>query len=223
MKASTPVWMICAALLASCANREPKINNYLATLPSDIPEPNQANGAIFQSGYEVPLFQNSVAHRVGDVLTITLSEKTAAAKSATTDTSKKHTVDMASPTIAGGGVTVNGRDILSASLDNASTFAGSGDSTQKNELTGNISVTVAKRLANGNLVVRGQKWISLNQGSEYLRIAGIVRPTDISPDNSVPSYKVADATISYGGRGTLAESNTKSWLARFFDSKWVPF
>lgn len=212
-----------ATFMAGCAARPPTPGNYLATLPPDVPESNQSNGAIYQTGYDVPLFQNSVAHRVGDVITITLSEKTAASKSATTDTSKSNKLDMAAPTIGGAGVTYHGKSILSASLDNSSDFAGSGDSTQKNELTGNISVTVAKRLANGNLVVRGQKWITLNQGSEYLQIQGIVRPTDIAPDNTIPSYKVADAVISYGGRGTLADANTKSWLARFFDSKWVPF
>lgn len=214
---------IAPVLLAGCTTRPPHVQDYLATYPEEQGATSQANGAIYQVGYDVPLFQNSVAHRVGDVLTITLSEKTAATKSATTDTAKTDKVTMAAPTIAGAGVTVRGRDILSASLNNSSSFAGSGDSSQKNELTGNISVTVARRLANGNLVVRGQKWMTLNQGSEYLQIQGIVRPTDIAPDNSIPSYKVADATISYGGRGTLADSNTKSWLARFFDSKWMPF
>jgi flagellar L-ring protein FlgH len=84
-------------------------------------------------------------------------------------------------------------------------------------------VTVAQRLPNGNLVVRGQKWIMINQGNEFVRVQGIVRPIDISPSNTVPSFKVADATISYGSHGAINSANTKSWLGRFFDSKWVPF
>ena len=113
--------------------------------------------------------------------------------------------------------------MLSGSLNDSSHFDGEGTSAQSNQLSGYISVTVARRLANGNLLVRGQKWITLNQGREFVRIQGIVRPVDIGPDNIVPSYNVADAVISYGGQGTLADSNTKSWLARFFDSPWMPF
>ena len=71
--------------------------------------------------------------------------------------------------------------------------------------------------------MRGQKWILINQGREFVRIQGIVRPIDISPSNTVPSYKVADASISYGSQGPLNAANSKSLLARFFDSPWMPF
>ena len=85
------------------------------------------------------------------------------------------------------------------------------------------TVTVAQRLPNGNLLVRGEKNIMINQGTEFVRIEGIVRPVDISPANTVQSYKVANASISYGSRGAINSANSKSWLARFFDSKWMPF
>ncbi len=78
-------------------------------------------------------------------------------------------------------------------MDNESSFAGNGASKQSNALDGAISVTVAKRFANGNLLVRGQKWITINTGREFVRVQGIVRPSDIAPDNSVVSWKVADA------------------------------
>ena len=129
---------------------------------------------------------------------------------------------MSAPTLLGVSPTVKGRNILNNSLSGASSFDGEGNSKQSNQLTGDISVTVAKRLANGNLLVRGQKWITINQGREYVRIQGIVRPVDIRPDNTVPSTKVADATIAYGSQGALNDSNSKGWLARFFDSKWMP-
>jgi flagellar L-ring protein precursor FlgH len=120
-------------------------------------------------------------------------------------------------------VTYHGTEILSAALDHDSSFDGKGDSAQSNKLAGDITVTVAKRLANGNLLVRGQKWIAINQGKEYVRLQGIVRPIDIESDNSIASNKVADATISYGGQGALADANTKSWLSRFFDHPLMPF
>ncbi len=218
--------LTCVAAIAACGGCRTVPHpdeSYAATLPEEVPVADAGNGAIYQSGHDVPLFENSVAHRVGDVLTITLDEKTDASKSAITTTKKNTSAAMAAPTLFGGAVTLKGRNLLSNSLSDASTFDGEGNSKQSNQLTGDISVTVAKRLANGNLLVRGQKWISINQGREFVRIQGIVRPVDIGPDNTVPSTKVADATIAYGSKGALNDSNTKGWLARFFDSKWMPF
>ena len=86
-----------------------------------------------------------------------------------------------------------------------------------------ITVTVVERLPNGNLLVQGEKWLRLNQGDEFVRIAGVIRPNDIQQDNTVTSDRVADARISYGGRGMVASSNRAGWLARFFNSAWYPY
>jgi flagellar L-ring protein precursor FlgH len=212
-----------AVSLNGCRSVPRPDENYAATLPEEVPVAEAGNGAIYQGGHDVPLFENAVAHRVGDVLTITLEEKTDASKSAITTTKKATAVDSSAPTLLGAPLTVHGRSILDNSLKGASSFDGEGGSKQSNQLTGDISVTVARRLANGNLLVRGQKWITINQGREYVRIQGIVRPVDIGPDNTVPSTKVADATIAYGSQGALNDSNSKGWLARFFDAKWMPF
>jgi flagellar L-ring protein precursor FlgH len=92
-----------------------------------------------------------------------------------------------------------------------------------NRLDGSIAVTVVARLPSGNLVVRGQKWLQLNQGKEFVRIEGVIRPIDLDPDNSIASWKVADAKIAYGGKGVLNEANSMGWLARFFQSPVMPF
>jgi flagellar L-ring protein precursor FlgH len=215
--------LVCASALTGCHSLPKPDDNYAATLPEEMPATMEANGAIFHAGHDVPLFENAVAHRVGDVLTITLQEATNATKSATTTTKKTTTEAMAAPTLLGVPLTFHGNNLLNNNLNDATTFDGEGSSAQSNALTGYISVTVSKRLANGNLLVRGQKWITINQGREYVRLQGIVRPVDIAPDNTIPSTMVADATIAYGGQGTLADANTKGWLARFFDSKWMPF
>jgi len=212
-----------AVILCGCASEHPPPTDYATSLPEEIPASGSGNGSIFQAGHDQALFDNAVARRVGDVLTIQLEESTNASKSAVTTTKKTTTDSLPGANILGGALTIHGRNVLSGSINDASQFDGEGTSAQSNQLTGFISVTVAKRLANGNLLVRGQKWITLNQGREYVRIQGIVRPIDIGPDNIVPSFNVADAVISYGGQGTLADSNTKSWLARFFDSPLMPF
>jgi len=214
---------LAATLLAGCITLPPHIDNFDATLPPDEAPQATTGGAIYQLGHDVPLFENSVAHRVGDVLTITLEEKTDASKSASTTTAKTTKANLTAPTVFGAPVSVHGVPILSGNLGNATSFDGSGDSKQSNALTGSVSVTIAKRLANGNLLVRGQKWITINQGREYVRIQGIVRPVDIAPDNTVSSLRVADASISYGQQGVIDSANHKGLLARFFDWKWSPF
>jgi flagellar L-ring protein precursor FlgH len=211
--------------LSGCAMHHLERNSeqFAATPPEAVTEQNAMTGSIYQAGHDVPLFENSVARRVGDIITIVLEEKTDAAKSASTTTAKNSAVALPGAKLLGNDVTINGNKILSASLDNKSSFDGTGDSKQSNALSGNVTVTVAQRLSNGNLLVRGQKWIMINQGREFVRIQGIVRPVDISPSNTVPSYKVADASIAYGSQGVIEAANSKSLLARFFDSKWMPF
>jgi flagellar L-ring protein precursor FlgH len=130
-------------------------------------------------------------------------------------------VDIPAPLFGGSPLSIGGKDI-SASLENSRRFEGSGDSSLSNRLQGNVTVTVAKRLANGNLVVRGQKWIEINQGREFVRIQGVIRTIDIQPDNTIPSYKVADASIAYGASGALADANRPGLLSRFFNSIWNP-
>lgn len=210
-----------AWLLAGCATTGGYTEDFAATWPEEMQRDTPAQGAIFQAGYDVPLFENVVAHRVGDTVTVILSEQTAAQKSSSTSTSKETSVDLPAPLFGGSPLRIGGKEI-SASMDNSRSFEGSGDSSLSNRLQGNITVTVAKRLSNGNLVVRGQKWIEINQGREFVRIQGVIRPIDIQPDNTIASYKVADASIAYGQRGALADANRPGLLSRFFNSIWNP-
>jgi flagellar L-ring protein FlgH len=210
-----------AFLLTACVT-EPKVPRYDATWPEVTEATTATSGAIYHADHDTSIFENSTARLVGDTVTILLVESTNASKTSKTSTSKATSLDLPAPVILGNPVTIKGNPI-GASMDHKSTFAGSGDSAQGNTLNGQITVTVAKRLPNGNLLVRGQKWLTLNQGSEFVRIQGIVRPIDIAADNSIASSKVADAMISYGGNGALADSNAPGLLSRFFNSKWMPF
>ena len=206
-----------SVLLSGCAGRAALVNDYDATAPEPLPSAEAANGSIFQAGHDLPLFENAIARRVGDTLTITLSESTTAQKSSSTTTAKKSSVGVDAPSFAGHAVPE-----LTAKLGSSNSFDGSGDSALSNKLEGQVTVTVAQRLGNGNLLVRGQKWIGINQGREFVRIQGIVRPIDILPDNTIPSSKVADARIAYGGQGALADASTPGLLSRFFNSVLNP-
>lgn len=193
---------------------------YPPALPPQPEAPPPTNGALYQPATALTLFDDVKARRVGDTLTVVLSERMQASKSASTDASKESTVDTGNPVIFGDSVTRNGEDILNNAWESSQEFAGKGSSSQSNRLDGSITVTVADVLPNGNLVVRGEKWLTLNQGEEFVQIAGIVRPADIAPDNSVPSFKVADARIAYGGNGVIPDANRAGFLTRFFMKLW---
>jgi flagellar L-ring protein precursor FlgH len=93
----------------------------------------------------------------------------------------------------------------------------------RNSLSGNITVTIHQVMPNGTMLVRGEKWLTLNQGDEYIRVSGLVRPQDIGPDNSIESTRLADARITYSGTGATHDANVMGWLARFFISPLWPF
>jgi flagellar L-ring protein precursor FlgH len=179
-------------------------------------------GAIYQGG-GLSLYADRVARDVGDLLTINLVESTAAQTSATTQVGKSSEIGIGGVELFGAPVTYKGRDILSASASGERDFDGQGKSSQSNRLQGSVTVSVIQRLPNGNLVVQGQKNLRLNQGDELVQIQGIVRPADIGRDNTVPSSKVGEARIVYGGRGALAQSNAMGWLGRFFNSRLMPY
>lgn len=218
--------VLCAfGLLAGCAVVSPRHDDaqWAPTPPvTQAAAPAVADGAIYHDAQNMELFVDPRAHRVGDILTVALVESTQASKKSSTSTSKTDKAAIAAPTVLGQLATLGGVP-ASIGLDGKRSFDGAGSSSQSNQLTGQITVTVAQRLSNGNLMVRGEKWLTINQGQELVRISGIVRPQDIGQDNVVASTRVADARISYTGRGTLADANARGWLSRFFNSKWMPF
>jgi flagellar L-ring protein precursor FlgH len=184
--------------------------------------PAPSSGTIYNPAGGFGLFMDLRARAVGDILTVMLVERTNASKESSTSTAKGTSIDTGSPVFAGRPMTANGLPFTNQ-IESDSSFDGQADSSQSNRLDGNITVTVVDRLPNGNLLVRGEKRITINQGEEFVRLQGIVRPVDIGPQNTVDSTKVADAQISYAGKGTLADANRPGWLARFFNSPWFPF
>ncbi len=178
------------------------------------------DGGLYMVDKNLALFSDVKARRVGDMITILLNERMQASKSASTDATKDTTLDTGNPLLFGSAVMRNGKDVLSNKWTTAQEFSGKGSSSQSNRLDGSITVTVAEVYPNGNLLVRGEKWLTLNQGEEYVQVTGIVRPADIATDNSLPSYKVADARITYSGNGAITDSNRPGLLARLFIKFW---
>lgn len=175
------------------------------------------SGAIYQSARNHNLYGDTVALNVGDVLTVTLEESTRASKNAETSITKDQEVSLLAAQLLG-------RDGLDVDTDvqHERDFEGSAEADQSNSLAGSITVTVTEVLPNGVLHIRGEKWLSLTNGDEYIRLSGLVRPQDIAPDNTVASNRIADARFAYGGTGDFDQANQMGWLARFFNSEWWP-
>jgi len=220
-------------VLAGCNSTPTRDPEFAAVRPQVSPPPRPTAGAIYQAGYGLTLFEDHRARRVGDILSIRLNESTSASKSAGTSVDKSNTTAITNPTILGTSPTFNlpgslplvstrGLNLQTA-LASSNEFDGDSASSQSNQLTGNIAVTVAEVLPNGNLVVQGEKILTLNQGHEHIRISGVVRTEDVDPDNTIDSTKVANARIIYAGEGPVADSNTMGWLSRFFISALFPF
>lgn len=225
MKTQLILVLTAVGFLTACSNTPQRMGKfeYEPAYPTNIPQAETArNGSLYQPG-AMDLFNDSKARRIGDIITVNLQEKMNAQKRAAANENKTNASSMGAPTILGGTVAAaaGGINFLGdTSFDSSHQFNGQGDASQSNSLTGNISVTVVEVIPNGNLVVRGEKWVTINQGEEVIRFAGIIRPADVGPDNSIPSTKVADARIIYSGDGLVSEATQKGWLARFFSNYW---
>jgi flagellar L-ring protein precursor FlgH len=216
--------------LAGCVAPTPKPNDpYYAPVLPRTPLPAAANnGSIYQAGFEQNMYGDRKAFRVGDIITITLNERTQASKNANSQIGKNSDTSVGLTSLFGSSLTTNnpiGSNDLSLNAGYSADRATKGDSKsgQSNSLTGSITVTVADVLPNGIIAVRGEKWLTLNTGDELVRIAGMVRADDIATDNTVSSTRVADARITYSGTGAFADASQPGWFDRFFLSPLFPF
>ena len=180
-----------------------------------------ANGAIFRAGQSGLFATDQRARRVGDILTVTFNEIFAATKAQTAASSKADafavTLPTGLPNILTGGFATDDSGVNGGGLTAGTnrTFSGAGNAAQSNSFTGSLAVTVTRVFPNGNMEVAGQKEITLNNGNEYVRVKGIVRPEDISATNIVSSTRLADAQIRYTGSGHLADASKPGWLSQF--------
>ncbi|MDX1705772.1 flagellar basal body L-ring protein FlgH [Pseudidiomarina sp.] len=207
--------------LSACTNvPDPVLVEPYAPVAVPQPAPAVPNGAIYQAqqGY-IPLFEDQRPRRVGDILTIMLEEEVNATKSSASQATRNSSmgVDLSGLPDALEQLAEYG---FAVSSDNE--FSGAGNSSANNRFSGTITVTVMEVLYNGNLRVRGEKQIAINQGTEVIRFSGTVDPRNINGLNNVVSTAVADARLEYLGGGYISEAQRMGWLQRFFN-KIAPF
>ena len=228
--------LLASLVLSGCVTPPPKPDDpyYAPVLPRTPLPAAQNSGAIYQPGFETNLYDDRKAYRVGDIITITLSERTQASKKAGSSMSKDSSAKLGLTSLFGGGVSIDNpstslnplkAEDLSLDVGYSGTrdTDGESDANQSNSLTGSITVTVAEVLPHGILAVRGAKWMTLNTGDELVRIAGLVRADDIATDNTVSSTRIANARITYSGTGAFADASQPGWFDRFFMNPLFPF
>jgi flagellar L-ring protein FlgH len=177
-----------------------------------LPPAPEANGAIFQNAGYAPLTSGTKAAMVGDILTIVLVERTVASKSNSATTGRSGEIGLTAP-VTGPLSVFSPGDIK---MGGDQSFKGKGETAQSNNLSGEISVTIAEVRANGVMLVKGEKLITLNRGDETVQFSGLVRATDIGADNRIASTRIADAHIRYTGKGEIARASKQGWLQKFF-------
>ena len=171
-----------------------------------------SNGAIFSTSSSGLFSSDRRAKKVGDILSVTLSETFSSSKGATNSSAKADTIGAeVGPT----GIMRNFAG-LGGSASKTNSFSGSMATNQSNSLSGTLSATVVRVFPNGNLEIKGQKKLRITEGTEYIRLSGIIRPQDISTTNSVSSAKIAEAQIEYVGAGILDSATKPGWGSKIF-------
>jgi flagellar L-ring protein precursor FlgH len=230
-----PISLVLAAfVLTGCSSTPDRMErmSYAPSYPLNIPQTAQpANGSLYQTG-AMTLFNDARAHRVGDIITIALSENMSANKKDEAKYNKSNSQDygitnpfaITTPNnIVGDAVNTLTAPVQGLSIGYGSTgaFSGKSDVKQNSSLTGSIAVTVVEVIPNGNLMIRGEKWITIHDGDEVVQFAGIIRPEDIQPDNTISSEKVADVRLVYKDVG-MSGDNARSGVGTQWITKYWP-
>ena len=225
-------------ILGGCGQNAGTAPRLAAIAPTELPDPGfniepqgPKDGSLFREDRGATLVSDFRARHVGDVVTIILQENMKGAKDVKTSTSKQSDFNFGLSGIFGFDFKKRmGNRYPNDTIDPAKAFGGtvkdsfdgSGKTSRDASLTGTISARVINVLPGGNLLIRGTRALKINNETQYLTITGVVRPTDIQPDNTVSSTKIADARIDYSGAGVLAEKQSPGWLARML-GLFLPF
>jgi len=219
------------ALLGACTPMASTItkDNNLAMVEKAMHAPRQDHtetGSLW-SNTGATIFADPKANAVGDLVTVLVSEKASATRNLGTKKNKKSSHKTAVTAALGYETSLaaknpNFKPSSALDLSNEKSFDGSGQTTNSDTLTASVTSVVTEVFPNGNLRIVGRRQLTINNQPQALTFSGVIRPLDITSDNTIPSSKVAQAVISYGGGGDLASVSHEGWLGQTLDIIW-PF
>ena len=218
--------LLLSLLLTGCAVEKTEVKTAGYEDPAPKPVADYSNGSIWQAS-SASLTDDLKARRRGDIITIVISETASASKAANTGTSRDTTLGAGMSTMLGlenvGMVKNNFADLANIIKANTNTsFKGAGSTSRQENLNATITARVVDVQANGNLMIEGRRNIKVNEEDQIIVLEGIVRQRDILPDNTVNSIYVADARISYSGRGIISDQQSPGWFTNILNKIW-PF
>lgn len=224
MRASRQWILAVAAVLAGCGQAPIKLTHTPEFAPvHPVVQTTRAEptGGIFVGGQGDNWYGRGVAYQIGDTVTVLLDETTQATRQQSTSVSRESSNDVMTPGLISklpGSRTISGLKTDGANIASD----GKGETGQAASLQGSITASIVQVLANGNLVLRGEKQLALSEGTEVIQLSGTVRPADISPNNTVQSRRLANAQIAYRGTGELSNASRPGWGTRLLHNIW-PF
>lgn len=216
--------LVSALVLVGCSTPGPIASDpkFAPAMPMPRAAEVAPTGSIFRAGVTDSMLSQNRRFQVGDVITVLLSESTQANRQQSTDVSRESSNNVVpqgiTDRVAKSSSLLNGINLNNATIESS----GAGTANQRASLNGSISVTVIEVLPNGNLVLRGEKQMTLSEGTEVIQVSGIVRAEDVAPNNTVQSRRLADARFIYRGEGDVARSSAPGWGTRGLMRIW-PF
>ena len=170
-----------------------------------------------QPGWAVSWYSDVKARKVGDVLSVIISESNSAAKNTQTSTQKQNQAETEGTATTGAleGLFPG----VGGSMDASNKFSGRGATSRSGRFDSRVTVRVIDISPDNNLVVEGSKTLELNEDTEVVTVSGLVRPADIGPGNSVYSYQIANAKITYKGRGSVSQGHRPGIITRIIN--WI--
>lgn len=218
--------VVIAVLLSGCVVQQTEVVSPSFDQQLKQPGTSYSTGSIWQAA-SIPLTEDGKARRLGDIVTIVITENASASKQATTATGRSSQISAGIPNMLG----LEGSKILTsnfADLSNlinasaSSSFDGSGSTTRKESLNATITAKVVDVLPNSNLRIEGRRNVQVNNEDQIVTVRGIVRQRDITAENTINSIFVADAQITYSGEGIISDRQKPGWLMNVIDKLW-PF
>ncbi|MGB4598898.1 MAG: flagellar basal body L-ring protein FlgH [Trichlorobacter sp.] len=218
--------VVTAVLLAGCVVQQTEVASPTFDQQLKPPSTNYSNGSIWQAA-SISLTEDGKARRLGDIVTIVITENASASKQATTATGRSSAINAGIPNMLG----LEGSKIITSNfadlskLINASAssnFDGSGSTTRKESLSATITAKVVDVLSNSNLRVEGRRNVKVNNEDQIVTVKGVIRQRDITAENTINSIFVADAQITYSGEGIISDRQKPGWLMNVIDKLW-PF
>lgn len=222
--------LLALLLLSSCSTpqKAPLVNREPLEEIQPADEQNTEPGSLWRENNN-SMFSDRKAKEVGDIVTVIISEKASASKEATTSTSRKSNMSASIPNFFGlekdklWATSHNPVDLQNlVKADFANGFDGNGSTSRKEDLSAFLTTQVVGRYPNGQLKIRGGKEVMVNDEVQIIYLTGIVRPVDITAANTVNSYKILNARISYTGKGAISDKQEPGWAMRILDYAW-PF